>query len=156
MKVVCWVIVLFSFGGAETEAANKRPRPSSAVLPGAFAGSFTGSAVLPGAAAGSFTGSTVLPGVAAGPFTGSAVLPGVRGFVYGFGGVAGRDRGLVHVLSKKKPRPKGELKPIEFPSPTAGSKNMRSVNVEHTPSEFEARAEGTARRKSNARKMARE
>jgi hypothetical protein len=33
---------------------------------------------------------------------------------------------------------------------------MRSVNVERTPSEFEALAEGTARRKSNAQKMARE
>jgi hypothetical protein len=76
IKLIYRAIELYSFGGAETEAAKKRPRPSSTVLPGAFAGSFTGSAVLPGAAAGSFTGSTLLPGVAAGLFTGSAVLPG--------------------------------------------------------------------------------
>ena len=163
IKLVYWAIVLFSFRGAETEAAKKRPRPSSAVflpMPGAFAGSFTGSAVLPGAAAGSFTGSTVFPGVAAGPFTGPAVLPGAFAGSYMCSAVspdatAGSSTGS----AKKKPRkerPKGELKPIEFPSPTAGSKNMRSANVEHTPSEFEALAEGKARRKSNARRLARE
>ena len=114
MKVVCLALVLFSFGGAETEAAKKdRGRARRCCW----------------------------------------ARPRARSLVRR----CRRTRPWARSRAQRKmPRPKGVLKPIEFPSPTAGSKNMRSVNIEHTPSEFEALADEKARRKSNALKVARQ
>ena len=94
MKVVCWAIVLFSFGGAETEAAKKKTE-----------------AELGGVAErgrGLVHGLNGVTGRGRGPIHClGGVARRVRGFVYGFGGVAGRDRGLVHVLSEKKAEAEG-------------------------------------------------
>ncbi len=55
--------------------------------------------------------------------------------------------------TKKRPRPKGELVPTELSSPALRSTNVRSVDVERTPSDFEAPADQTTRGKSNSIKI---